>query len=354
MTSAASIVTAAGDFQSELGCPGDWQPDCLKSWLEDPDGDGIYTFLTTAIPAGSYQVKAAVGLSWTVNYGAGGQLNGPNIPFTVRAAGDPVKFSFDSTSHVLSVLTGAAATVDITTPKAYWLSTRYIGWQSRQLGTKPQLSAVFRAERRPGCHRHRSHRWTAFPLTYDPAGLPAVVKEQVPGPGRPRRTAAAGWVRGLVRGSCSAGRWRWRPSTLTATWSTAPACRSPACSDDLYAGAARRTPRADLERVQPTLALWAPTAQAGHGQRLPRRRFRRDRHRPTVRPARRRGVVGDRPARWNGRLLPVRGARSTSRRPARWSTTWSPTRTAWACRSTPTQPAGQPRRPAWPRRAGRS
>ena len=42
------IAVAPGSFQSELGCPGDWQPDCLRSWLQDPDGDGIYTFETTA------------------------------------------------------------------------------------------------------------------------------------------------------------------------------------------------------------------------------------------------------------------------------------------------------------------
>ena len=38
------IATVPGSFQSELGCPGDWQPDCLRSWLQDPDGDGIYSF----------------------------------------------------------------------------------------------------------------------------------------------------------------------------------------------------------------------------------------------------------------------------------------------------------------------
>ena len=54
------IVTAPGSYQSELGCPGDWQPDCLRSWLQDPDGDGTYTFSTTDIPAGSYEFKAAV------------------------------------------------------------------------------------------------------------------------------------------------------------------------------------------------------------------------------------------------------------------------------------------------------
>jgi hypothetical protein len=44
------IAIAAGSFQSELGCSGDWQPDCLRSWLQDIDGDGIYTFETNAYP----------------------------------------------------------------------------------------------------------------------------------------------------------------------------------------------------------------------------------------------------------------------------------------------------------------
>src|SRR5438309_7890656 len=37
------IPVAVGDFQAKLGCPLDWAPDCLRSWLEDPDGDGIAT-----------------------------------------------------------------------------------------------------------------------------------------------------------------------------------------------------------------------------------------------------------------------------------------------------------------------
>ena len=65
------IAVAPGSFQSELGCPGDWDPSCLRSWLEDPDGDGIYTFETTALPAGSYETKVAINESWDENYGAG-------------------------------------------------------------------------------------------------------------------------------------------------------------------------------------------------------------------------------------------------------------------------------------------
>ncbi|MGE5464285.1 MAG: alpha-amylase family glycosyl hydrolase, partial [Syntrophothermus sp.] len=96
------IATVPGSFQSELGCSGDWDPGCLRSWLQDSDGDGIYSFTTTAIPAGSYEAKVTINESWDLNYGQGGAQNGPNIPFTVYA-GDKVTFSYDSASHVLSI-----------------------------------------------------------------------------------------------------------------------------------------------------------------------------------------------------------------------------------------------------------
>ena len=97
------IPVAVGDFQSKLGCPGDWQPDCLRSWLEDPDGNGIATFETTALPAGSYQAKVAVNEGWDENYGAGGAPNGANIPFSVPTDHAKVTFSYDTTSHVLTI-----------------------------------------------------------------------------------------------------------------------------------------------------------------------------------------------------------------------------------------------------------
>ena len=74
------IAVAPGSFQSELGCPGDWQPDCLRSWLQDPEGDGIYTFRTSALPAGDYEVKVAIGESWDENYGAGRRARRPEHP----------------------------------------------------------------------------------------------------------------------------------------------------------------------------------------------------------------------------------------------------------------------------------
>ncbi len=97
------IVTAAGSFQSEIGCSGDWDPSCLRSWLQDPDGDGIYTFSTKLIPPGNYEVKAAINEGWTVNYGVGGVLGGGNILFTVPPATIATIFSYNANSHILSV-----------------------------------------------------------------------------------------------------------------------------------------------------------------------------------------------------------------------------------------------------------
>ena len=113
----STIAVVAGDFQSELGCPGDWQPDCLRSWLEDPDGDGTYTFETTELPAGSYEGKVALNESWDVNYGEGGVPGGANISFSVPAPNTKVTFSWNSTTHVLAidvpVVTGALSHFDL-------------------------------------------------------------------------------------------------------------------------------------------------------------------------------------------------------------------------------------------------
>ena len=97
------IAVVPGSFQSELGCPGDWDPSCLRSWLQDPDGNGIYSFETTALAAGTYEGKVATNEAWDENYGAGGVPNGPNISFTVPANNAKVTFSYDAVTHVLTI-----------------------------------------------------------------------------------------------------------------------------------------------------------------------------------------------------------------------------------------------------------
>ncbi len=121
------IAVAPGNFQSELGCSGDWQPWCLQSWLQDLDGDGLYTFSTRSIPAGDYEVKVALNESWDVNYGAGGVQNGPNIPFSVPNDGDLVVFSYDPNTNVLTV-GGELPKGDLQLAEAYWLAEDVIAW----------------------------------------------------------------------------------------------------------------------------------------------------------------------------------------------------------------------------------
>ncbi|GAC1320463.1 MAG: alpha-amylase family glycosyl hydrolase [Chloroflexota bacterium] len=101
------IVTAAGSFQKEIGCPGDWQPDCLKSWMEDIQGTGTYTFTTPVgmqqtdgdTPVTHFEFKAATGESWNnPNYGVGGGSN--NVPFDITSPRQYAGLSFNSGTHV--------------------------------------------------------------------------------------------------------------------------------------------------------------------------------------------------------------------------------------------------------------
>ena len=118
-------VTVAGSLQSELGCPGDWQPDCAATHLtydaEDEVWQGVFN-----VPAGMWEYKAALNGSWDENYGLGAVLNGTNIPLDL-AAETPVKFYYSHATHWVtddwnSVIAVAPAgrwsvTVEIATPR---------------------------------------------------------------------------------------------------------------------------------------------------------------------------------------------------------------------------------------------
>ena len=89
------IVTFPGSYPEAAGLGGNWAPDNLKTQATDDNKDGVWKFVTKAIPAGSYEFKAAVGKSWDENYGVGGKPGGDNVKFTVAAAGDEVSFYYD-------------------------------------------------------------------------------------------------------------------------------------------------------------------------------------------------------------------------------------------------------------------
>ena len=98
---AVGSVTVAGSVQGELGCPGDWQPDCAATHLAFDTTDGLWK-KTFTVPAGSYEWKVAIDNSWDENYGAGGAAGGGNIPLTVPTGGASVTFVWDQESKVPS------------------------------------------------------------------------------------------------------------------------------------------------------------------------------------------------------------------------------------------------------------
>ncbi|HYY70417.1 MAG TPA: alpha amylase N-terminal ig-like domain-containing protein, partial [Terriglobales bacterium] len=102
------IATVPGDYQTKIGCSSDWDPSCLRSWLEDPSGSGTYSF-TVTLPQGNYHAKVALNESWTVNYGANGVQNGPNIPFTVQVTSAQITFTYDPSTHILNIIGGTPA-----------------------------------------------------------------------------------------------------------------------------------------------------------------------------------------------------------------------------------------------------
>ncbi len=124
------IITAPGSYQDEIGCESEWSPECMITWLKDIDGDGIYTYSTSDIPAGDYETKVAVGRSWDENYGANGELDGESITFTVPADGETVSFTYDSNITTLVVTVGGSSVsgANLRERRAHWVSEDTIAW----------------------------------------------------------------------------------------------------------------------------------------------------------------------------------------------------------------------------------
>ncbi|MDQ2624121.1 MAG: alpha-amylase family glycosyl hydrolase, partial [Actinomycetota bacterium] len=90
-------VALVGDLQSELGCPGDWQPECEATELVPTGTPGIFTADFT-VPAGSWEYKVAIDDAWDESYG----FEGENVP--LHLAGDaPVRVSYDDTTHRIAL-----------------------------------------------------------------------------------------------------------------------------------------------------------------------------------------------------------------------------------------------------------
>lgn len=166
------IANVPGSFQDELGCAEDWLPSCLASWLQDPDGDGTFTFQTLSIPVGEYEAKVAVNGSWDVNYGEGGAQDGANIPFSVPEEETLVTFTFDSRSNLLNISVGSGGIQgNINQPSAHWVAADTIAWD---IEDTPGNQYFFHYDPLGGAFSlgfDGISGGEAVPLTVDPNGL---------------------------------------------------------------------------------------------------------------------------------------------------------------------------------------
>ncbi|MGV8041249.1 MAG: pullulanase-type alpha-1,6-glucosidase [Thermoanaerobaculaceae bacterium] len=251
------IATAPGSFQKHLGCPNDWDPGCLRSWLEDPDGDGVYTFTTASLPAGTFELKVAVNESWDENYGAGGVPNGPNITFTVPAPCTEMTFSFDGASKLLTVTAGGGPRGNLRQSQAHWVDRSTIAWRLSGVATDAAFALHSSADAALTLELDGVKGGESVPLSFDPTGLPESVKAAFPHLASYAclRIAAehAEAVRELLRGQLAVS------ATSAGKVLDATGVQIPGVLDDLfpYDGSLGVT----FEPL-PVFRLWAPTAHS--------------------------------------------------------------------------------------------
>jgi len=115
------IINAVGDFQTQLGCPANDDPTCLRGWLEDPEGDGTYSFITKAMKAGEYSISLTIeqkGVTTTTDSQA----------FTVVKDGDEIYFGYDTVNAALVLSTTGAPKGSLAKLKAIWVNRDTLLW----------------------------------------------------------------------------------------------------------------------------------------------------------------------------------------------------------------------------------
>jgi pullulanase-type alpha-1,6-glucosidase len=254
-TPAPSAVTLVGTLQSELGCPGDWQPDCAQTRLQPVEGSpGVFRG-TFEVPAGRHEYKVALGGSWDENYGAGGAPGGANL--ALDAPGGAVTFTYDHATHRIS---DDAPSVLGSLRAAHWLRGDTIAWDLPD-GAEGLTFRLHAAPR--GGLQVRDGAivgGTSYALRRDPAGLRPGLRSAFPhlatfdalrvGWGAQRR------ARELLRGQLVAAAYDAEGRVVDVT-----GLQVPGVLDQLYAGAADQRLGPTWRGSRPTLRVWAPTAR---------------------------------------------------------------------------------------------
>ncbi len=240
------IITAPGSYQSELGCGSDWDPSCMRPWLQDPDGDGTFTWSGILEKAGDYAFKIAHGLSWDENYGAGGTPNGGNIAVSVPKDGTVLTISYVLATHIATTrLSAAGSAPDLTQQKAIWVSRDLLAWPATAIpaGTDPALLR-WRLHWSPTANLAvDAETLTAAPPPSSPVTPPGCRPPSSPLIPSSRATWLFGWTRRPPsrRTTSCVVRPRWRCTTPRGRSSTRPAYRSRSSSTTCTPVRPRRT-----------------------------------------------------------------------------------------------------------------
>lgn len=253
-----TIAVAPGSFQSELGCASDWDPSCLRSWLQDPDGDGFF-HAEARLPAGDYETKVAIDESWAENYGQDGIPNGPNIPFTVPQSCVPVFFNYDGSTHVLTVGARGGPRGNLKQSKAYWLTADTFAWNPASLPEGALVHLHHSATAGLGLDATGVTGGESLALVHDPAGLSAALKAKFPHLASYAAfkiaTPDVAAIKAILKGQTAMS-----VKAADGTPIDATSVQIPGVLDDLYHydGSLGVT----FRRGVPTLRAWAPTAQS--------------------------------------------------------------------------------------------
>jgi pullulanase len=244
------ILVASGDFQQQLGCARNDDAGCLRSWMQDPDGDGIYAFATRALKAGTYRVTI------TQDEDAANVVVPAQTFFTVKADFDEIYFGYDAVKQEFTLSEDGAPRGNLAKQKAHWVSLDTILWNTTG-SPNYSYSLYYSPEANLELTADGVKNGVEIPLIYQRSGAPTAIIRQFPHLGaytaltldgitaETARAALKGQIAVIVRDQSG------KVVDVTAV-------QIPGVLDVLYpySGELGVTWKGN----QPTLRVWAPTA----------------------------------------------------------------------------------------------
>jgi len=166
------IIVAVGDFQTQLGCQQNNDPACLRAWLQDPEGDGSFTFATSALKAGTYAVALAISQKNTTT------TTDPTS-FTVAKDNDEIFFGYDLAKKEFTISTTGAPKGNLSVQKAIWVNQDTILWDVMG-SSRYQYALVYSPEAALELTADGISGGIEVPLTYTESGPGDEVLKQNP------------------------------------------------------------------------------------------------------------------------------------------------------------------------------